>query len=161
MVSLAAALLLGILALVALVAPFFRQQAPKAEEHLLSPADELRREKEGIYLAIREVEFDYRTGKVSEEDYTALMTRYRARAIDLMKAIEQIEGAHRTAFGDAVEVEIRASLAADPRTAAPLPTCPECGATYLPAHRFCTRCGQPLPEDATSGGGEAPRGVPS
>ncbi|OGP81840.1 MAG: hypothetical protein A2Y95_04200 [Deltaproteobacteria bacterium RBG_13_65_10] len=157
MAPLVAALILGVLALVVILLPFFRGQAGAPQEKPLSPRDELLHEKDGVYLAIREIEFDYRTGKVSEEDYAALMTRYRARAIDLMKAIDQIEGADRAALGDTVEAEIRATLAADPRTAASLPICPGCGGTYLPAHRFCTRCGRPLPEAAPSGQAQTAR----
>ena len=157
MASLVAAFVLGALALVAVLMPFFRRQGAAPKEEPLSPADELQHEKDGIYLAIREIEFDYRTGKVSDEDYAALMTRYRARAIDLMKAVDQIETADRAAHRDVVEAEIRATLAADPRTAVPLPVCPGCGATHLPVHRFCTHCGRALPEAPPSGEAETVR----
>ena len=148
----------GILALIAIIfilKPLFRGMEETDSEAPISPAQKLTHEKEGVYLAIREVEFDHRTGVVSDEDYKALVARYRARAIELMKAIDKLEGGIPGQVpADSVESEIRTTLAQDSRTAAPLPRCPACGAESLPVHRFCTKCGRTLPETSGKSAGK-------
>jgi len=155
MAALVLAAIVTAIALVFILLPLVRPGAPAEADRPESPTERLRREKESVYLAIREVEFDHRTGKVSDEDHAVLMARYRARAIELLKQIDALppdpagdtaRKEDRRAPGEAIEREIRAALSADPRTAAPLPRCAGCGKEILPVHRFCTRCGLPVPE---------------
>ena len=150
--SLLVAAIIGAIALVFVLIPLHRPSRPEPPARPESAADALHREKESVYHAIREMEFDYRTGKVSDEDYGALMARYRAKAIDLIKQIDSLEAESAATGAEAwhgrVEQEMRAALATDPRTAAPLPVCAGCGQQNLPIHRFCTRCGFPVPETA-------------
>ena len=127
MAPLLLAAILGAAALAFILIPLLRRAKPEEAERLESPLVELRREKEGIYLAIREVEFDHRTGKVSDADHAALVALYRARAIEVLKRIDALDGAP------------------DDTGPAPLPPCEGCGAPLLPVHRFCTRCGAPAP----------------
>jgi hypothetical protein len=125
MAALVLAAILGAAALAFVLLPLIRRAKPVEMERPVSPLEQLRREKEGIYLAIREVEFDHRTGKVSDADHAALVGLYRARAIDLLQRIDALEDASRAA--------------------PPLPRCAGCGGAILPVHRFCTRCGAPAP----------------
>lgn len=50
--------------------------------------DELDREKRSLLRAIKEIEFDRDTGKVSAADAQAQITVYRARAIEVIKTLE-------------------------------------------------------------------------
>lgn len=50
--------------------------------------EELEREKKSLLRAIKEIEFDRDTGKVSAADAQSLVAMYRARAIDVIKALE-------------------------------------------------------------------------
>ncbi len=166
MAALVLAAILAAIALVFILLPLVRPATPRDAERPESPGDQLRQEKESVYLAIREVEFDHRTGKVSDEDHAALTARYRARAIDLLKQIDALPAdpgggparrSDRRASGEAIEGEIRAALSADPRIAAPLPVCAGCGRENLPVHRFCTGCGLRVPEaPATAAPGKEP-----
>ena len=164
--ALVLAAILAAIALVFVLVPLYRPARPEAQERPESPADALRREKEIVYQAIREMEFDYRTGKVSDEDYAALLARYRAKAIEIIKQIDSLEAASATVGAEVwhgrVEQEIRETLAADPRTAAPLPVCAGCGEQNLPIHRFCTRCGLLVPGAAAAAASppEVPPEVP-
>jgi|GEM_PF-2627916 len=54
--------------------------------------DDLEREKRGLLRAIKDIEFDRDTGKVAVADAAAQIARYRGRAIDVIKALEQGRG---------------------------------------------------------------------
>jgi len=79
---------------VALVAlPFLREPATR-DDRLVGP-DELEQrrlalseERDRALAALKELEFDHRTGKVSDEDYRALVGPLRARAADALRALE-------------------------------------------------------------------------
>jgi hypothetical protein len=79
--------------------------------------------------ALKEIEFDHATGKLSESDYTTLKSQYTAEAVTALRA--------REASDDAVEAEIR-------RVRAQTRVCPVCGPRPEPAASYCSRCGAPL-----------------
>ncbi len=60
--------------------------APRGE------GDELEREKRSLLKAIKEIEFDRETGKLSAADAASLTAVYRARAIEVLRAIEAETG---------------------------------------------------------------------
>jgi hypothetical protein len=96
------ALLLGALlaaACVVLVAlPYLRE--PVAELDTLDDPGELERRRlelaevrDRALGALKELEFDHRTGKVSDEDYRALVGPLRREAAQALKALEPRAGA--------------------------------------------------------------------
>jgi hypothetical protein len=74
--------------------------------------EELGREKRSLLKAIKETEMDRDTGKLSAEDAADLIGRCRARAIEVIKAIEEAEGGAGD-VRDRIEREVRARLAID------------------------------------------------
>jgi hypothetical protein len=91
---------LGIaLAAVAFVAaPFFfgAAQGPRSEggDEPLSPElEDLVAQKETAYAAIQELEFDFRSGKLSDEDYRALRRRHEECAAALLERIDGLQAA--------------------------------------------------------------------
>ena len=54
---------------------------------------ELRAEKEVVYSAIQELDFDARSGKLSDEDHAALRRSHEERAALLLQRIDALEGA--------------------------------------------------------------------
>jgi hypothetical protein len=76
---------------VLVAAPFLREPAP-ADDRLLPPgAAEQRRlalaeERDRALAALKELEFDHRTGKVSDEDYRELVGVLRQRAAETLRA---------------------------------------------------------------------------
>jgi hypothetical protein len=92
-----AALLIGAALAVACVIvvalPFLRE--PRAvDDRLESPGElEQRRlavaeERDRALSALKELEFDHRTGKISDEDYRAQVGPLRRRAADALRALE-------------------------------------------------------------------------
>jgi len=76
--------------------------------------DELIREKRSLLKAIKETELDRDTGKLSKADADDIVARYRSRAIDVIKAIEEATGgAGGTDVRERIEREVRARLEVD------------------------------------------------
>ena len=90
---------LGIAAVVvAFVAvPLFLLAGRPSEETSKSPDTsealvELLAEKETIYAAIQELDFDLKSGKLSSEDHAALRQRHEAQAAAVLKRIDELQG---------------------------------------------------------------------
>lgn len=78
--------------------------------------EELEREKRALLKAIKEIDFDRQTGKMSDADAQVMTQLYRARAIEVIKAIDEIEAGAGSAR-DQIQRELRARLAIDGHTA--------------------------------------------
>lgn len=109
-------------------------------EDLDPPEDleELYRRKESTYSAIKELEFDFRTGKLSEADFHELDTGYRAQAVELIDAIKECEGGSIVGGPDS---EAPVVDAAGPDSLGPSAECEDCSAPLTVDHRFCALCG--------------------
>ena len=81
-----AVLLIG-LALLPVVGPFLR--APAAPPPPPGPP-ELLAEKQTLYAAITELEFDHQAGKLALEDYQQTRRSYELRAVALLEEIDQL-----------------------------------------------------------------------
>jgi hypothetical protein len=67
--------------------------ARKPEESYTPKRSELEAEREAKYREIRDAELDYRTGKLSAEDYAAVNGALRAEAVEILNKLESSEGA--------------------------------------------------------------------
>jgi hypothetical protein len=87
------AALLALAAVLFVALPFLRE--PGARSDRLNEPDELDRrrlalleERDRALDALRELEFDHRTGKLSDDDYRALVGPLRRRAAQATRALE-------------------------------------------------------------------------
>jgi hypothetical protein len=94
---LTAALVLGALLAAAAVwfvaRPFLRGSA--GEDRLAEPEAgrlALEEERDRALAALKELEFDHRTGKVSDEDYRDLVAELRRAAADALRALDRGRG---------------------------------------------------------------------
>src|SRR5690349_2107160 len=71
------------------------QAAPSASAHRHSGREKLLREKEELLLAIRDVRSEQELGKLSLADSQQLEQRYRARARDVLRDLDQQLAPHR------------------------------------------------------------------
>jgi hypothetical protein len=53
--------------------------------------DELEAAKEAKYRELRDLELDYRTGKLSDEDYATLDRTLRAEAVEILRRLDELE----------------------------------------------------------------------
>ena len=80
--------LLGVV--VWLVSGPLRTGAAAADESEGARRDDLEAAKEAKYREIRDAELDYRTGKLSEEDWRALDRDLRGEAMDLLRHLDEL-----------------------------------------------------------------------
>lgn len=87
--------LLAVACVVLVALPFLRRPGLSAAEDRLGEPDALERrrlelaeERDRALSALKELEFDHRTGKVSDEDYRELVGPLRRRAAEALRALE-------------------------------------------------------------------------
>ncbi|MGB1016190.1 MAG: hypothetical protein ACPG4T_18790, partial [Nannocystaceae bacterium] len=114
-----------------------------------------------LLRGLKELEFDHEMGKISEHDFSSLEQAYRARALDLMQALELEKQAGDGSPGlhpalqkelDRRAREVRLSfsgsdlkLDATPKKAQPgvaEKACGKCDGHNDPDAKFCKHCGQ-------------------
>jgi hypothetical protein len=84
---------LAVLAVLAVARPFLRE--PAAASDTLDEPGELERrrlslaeERDRALFALKELEFDHRTGKISDDDYRRLVGPFRRAAAEALRALE-------------------------------------------------------------------------
>ena len=103
--ALAVAAMLAVVIVVFVARPFLRDPSP-ASDRLDELAPEARQrlalaeERDRALAALKELEFDHRTGKISDDDYRAQVGPLRRRAAEALRALEQREQAGRERVAD-------------------------------------------------------------
>jgi hypothetical protein len=102
----------------------------------VSPFQHLDERKVAIYENLRDLQFEYRVGKLSDEDYQQTKK-------DLQKELAGV-----LAEVDRVRQQLSPNGAVPPPAPAPKPldplTCPHCGAKFDQPLKFCGECGKPM-----------------
>lgn len=130
--------------------PLLRRAERNAE--IPDPPPDRGREKEMALAALRELEFDFATGKVSPEDHAVLRARYEARAVEaIAQAQRRISPAATSAdaASDGGEIDLDAHLEAEIAAARGRAHCPACGEPLPGGARFCYACGAAVGVEVT------------
>ena len=70
-------------------APFMHRQRPCREEDTsASPSAGLLHQKDTLYTAIRDLEFDFQTGKVDQKDYVELRQQLEREAVQVLRLLD-------------------------------------------------------------------------
>ncbi len=118
----------------------WRRQTGSARQRL-----ELTERKEQLYASIKELEFDHRVGKISQDDHDSLRAELESQAVEALSGLRRLEsrdpdrGLHRR-----IEEDVRLLAAGREDAARPSADsgpCPDCGRAREPGHRFCPDCG--------------------
>lgn len=138
MLELLTGLIVAIAAVALVLEPLVRRgpvRQPVQDEEPVE-LDESQSPKIKALLALREIEFDRATGKLSDDDYALLKEQYSHAALAAMDAEgrEQAEPAHGDVEVDAVIQRMRKRKR----------ECSECGIRPEPTAAFCSRCGRSL-----------------
>lgn len=138
-----AAALVGLAVVAALISPLTRPGVtapPGADE-----PEDMEETPKGIALAaLREIEFDRATGKLSDEDYAALKAKYTGEALSILRA--EPAPAPAPAAGEDAPTDPVEAMIADRvrRLAGELIRCPGCGPRPETDALFCSSCGRSL-----------------
>jgi len=106
-------------------------------------------------LALKEIEFDRATGKLSDEDYEELKAKYAKVALEAIRAEDAGEtvAASEESTADAAEELVR--MAAEGMLA----VCPHCGLRPEADAAFCSDCGRALVKREPAREQAVPRGA--
>jgi rRNA maturation endonuclease Nob1 len=139
MISVVSILLLaGVLAFVLLVRPKDLPETPPP-----SPTQHLDERKVAIYENLRDLNFEYRLGKLSDADYQKTKLGLQEELAKVMAAIDEVlKGA------SVVPAQAPAPAAKPKAQAAAVLTCPHCAATFDKPMKFCGECGKPMEVEA-------------
>ena len=145
-------LLVAVAAVLVVLEPILRPAAAAPAEPGVfdEPEDDPKvRRKELALAALKEIEFDRATGKLSESDYQAMLNRYTTEAVQALRDAEPAAAAggngHAAASAapaagpdeDVVERLIEETRAAGRGRR----FCSNCGAPLEGSGRFCVECG--------------------
>lgn len=166
--------LLAVVAIGAVVWPILRPPRPDlANVPANQELAELTAKRDAALRAVKDLEFDYQTGKVSQEDYVVYERTLKAQAVTAIQAVDTYQShqqdsmaAARAELDTALEAQI-AALRRTPRTNGHTATtpaaavaaaeagddgsatfCPQCGQGVHAGDRFCAHCGTTLASPA-------------
>lgn len=129
--ELLAAALLGLIVLALVLGPLFEAgRAP--DPGWLEPLDPEETRRGVALIALKEIDFDRATGKLSDADYETLKARYTGEAL----AALQDDDANGPDAVEALIADRVRGLAAGTRY------CTACGTQLEAGVRFCTECGE-------------------
>ncbi len=142
MIELLTGLVVAVVAVAVVLEPMVRPQwrwMPHHEDEDLDAdildLDEAVSPKVKALLALREIEFDRATGKLSDDDYASLKRQYSAAALT---AIDEEAQSTSVATEDETEALIRQARERGRHA------CPDCGDRPEANAVFCSRCGRSL-----------------
>jgi ribosomal protein L40E len=120
---------------------------------------ELEREKRALLKALKELDFDHEMGKVSRKDFDEIGGHYRARAIRVMRSLDEAGRDYEAMIakdvaarlgkpaGAAAATESAATAAMEKAAAG---ACAKCGTRNDDDAEFCKKCGSKLRTEAAS-----------
>ena len=108
--------------------------APEA----VSPFDHLDERKAAIYENLRDLQFEYRVGKLSDQDYQGAKRDLQKELAGVMAEVDRLKA--RIAEGGFVPPSVPESLKPDTTGL----VCAFCGAHFEKELKFCGECGKPM-----------------
>lgn len=130
-----------------LIRPPARRPAP------FEPVDPEETPKGVALAALKEIEFDRETGKLSDADYDFLKAKYTAGALEALRAEEVSDDLEAL-----IAAKVRALRSASATTSSDISaaTCITCGPPPEADAIFCSSCGLRLPGSLELGAGSPP-----
>ncbi len=133
------ALVLTTLTFAFIIYPLFKRSSPSVDSVVDDELRELYSRRDTSYSMLKELEFDFQSGILAEEDYRDLEAKYKKKAISILKDIDN------SRKGTEVEDEIEKQLLELRQSKGHL--CPQCGSRRQEDDRFCSHCGANLSQE--------------
>jgi hypothetical protein len=109
----------------------------------VSPTRHLEDRRAAIYENLRDLQFEYRVGKLSDADYQQTKLGLQKELAGVMAEMDRLGGGKPRAADTAPVAETTQAADADVRPTAAL-ACPHCGAEFATAMKFCGECGKAM-----------------
>jgi hypothetical protein len=125
--------------------PLFRESEGNLDIDLLAETelDRLLDRKNVIYQNLRDLEFEYKMGRLSEADFERLEAGYRNDAAAVLGRLDQLDAMEN--LDEVIEKEVAARKAKlsgpGPKGRRDASRCPSCGAEKISGKKFCADCG--------------------
>src|SRR5215475_13020241 len=134
--------ILGGAVLGAICVPLFRKEET-LESAIMEETqwDLLQRKKEVVLGNIQDLDFEYKCGKLSVEDYNKVRAEMTAEAGAVLRQIDDIENSQDL---DALIRREVSARRAKTTGSAKHQTCPSCGVENPATNKFCAECGGKL-----------------
>jgi len=125
-------------AMAALGIIFFVRQQDLPQLAGVAPWKHLEGRKASIYENLRDLQFEYRLGKLSDADYQQTKIDLQAELATVLAEIDRLKGE------EPAQKQPPAAAPAKKQQKQSGYTCPHCKATFDKALRFCGECGKPM-----------------
>jgi hypothetical protein len=125
--TLAAAVIIVVAATILFTLSIRAKDIPKPEP--VSPTQHLEEKKAAIYENLRDLQFEYRVGKLSDADYQTTKLSLQKELAGVLAEIDKVSA--------------QKPVAPKP-TPAPANICPHCKATFPKPMKFCGECGKAM-----------------
>jgi hypothetical protein len=107
----------------------------------------LERRRQILYDNLKDLQFEYHQGKLSDEDYQSLKAGFLGDLAGIMDAMERVASATTRPEKQPPpegKPKVKAQSGQPAGTPASTNVCPSCQAENPPGHRFCGNCGKAL-----------------
>ncbi len=137
-----------VLAAVYILAPLFRETKDALDIELLAETelDRLLDRKAVVYRNLKDLELEYKMGRLSDADFEQLGAGYKSEAAQILQKLDHLEASEN--LDDLIERDIASHKAPKPaagkRRSQETLKCPACGAEVIPGKKFCADCGHSL-----------------
>ena len=138
-----AAVLVGLAAVWLILQPLISPSPPRAPAY--EPPDPEETPKGIALAALKEIEFDRETGKLSDEDYVLLKTKYTGAALEALRE-ESADAAATLDLERLIAARVRALRSSASSAPPGAPACPACGPRPEADAVFCSTCGRRIRE---------------
>jgi rRNA maturation endonuclease Nob1 len=106
----------------------------------VSPTRHLEERRAAIYENLRDLQFEYRVGKLSDADYQQTKLGLQKELAGVLAEIEKVNSVAPATQGKAAPAKpVKAAAKVTPGT-----VCPHCSATFAKPMKFCGECGKAM-----------------
>ncbi len=136
---------LATLAVIYVLMPLFKEPKGNLEVELLAETelDRLLNRKAVVYSNLKDLEFEYKMGRLGDSDFRRLEAGFKSEAAEILHKLDYL------GVENDLDETIEQAIAARKTKIAPVQKgtaakCPSCGSTLAPGKRFCADCGHRL-----------------
>jgi len=137
-----------VLAGIYVLMPLFKEPKGNLDVDLLAETelDRLLDRKAVVYSNLKDLEFEYQMGRLSESDFQQLQAGYKNDAAAILQSLDELDASEN--LDEMIEKDIASSkakrYASSPKPARDSSRCPSCGAEVVSGKKYCADCGHRL-----------------